>query len=268
MDKADGKLTELTRSMTDGETLWATLDGDWVYVQRNDRFAEGSTQIQRIPAHGGAAQNVLHMTSAICGFVPHGDHISYDCNTKGGHVAWTAAAGGDALHDFSTVPLQSMVWNGDAFYGFTRDEVHAGGDVVRLALDGSSKVLAHAGDWDDPPVPIGVDDDNVYFRTWGHAAGTVPEEPSRIYRLAKSGGDPVLLATRPYNGIREAHLDCSAITFYGDDADALHRMPKGGGDVDTLVPRNVFGFAVDAHDLVWVERTTAGKTSVHRRSKS
>ena len=153
--------------------------------------------------------------------------------------------------------MGGLVTDGADIYGTTaHGSVSPGGDVLRVHADGTFEKLATAGTWDDAPIVFGVDEGAVYFRTFGHAAGTVPEGPAYLQRVAKSGGPVVTLATQRYRGIVGAVLDCSGLMWWGDPTGtgSLHRIPKDGGDLETIVPYAVGSFAIDRHDLLWEER--------------
>lgn len=134
------------------------------------------------------------------------------------------------------------------------------GSVMAVPLAGGEPVVL-AAQYNTPEF-IAVDEDDVYWSTWGNGG---------VFKVPKSGGAP----TQLFEGktVGELVLDGADIYFTVSSQAHVRRMSKTGGDSTVIFIGNagneaLYTFAVDDEDVYVYASSVDGESKIHKVPKA
>lgn len=226
------------------------LDDGHVYWVNN--WYRGT--VQRVAKSGGATETVLAESLRPL----------WVATTPGGFV-WSAQntdGMADLVGRMRAGVATSLSSDIDTAWEVTVDLTHAyffthGGDVRRVALTGGPATTLATKQ--ESPMAVALDDEHVYWSTWGpHKSGSY-KPYGKVFRAPKAGGAPMEIAggqTAPTS----LAVDDTHVFWTNIGSGEVLRAKKTGGAPLVLargqsMPNAV---AVDAREVYWVNWNTGG----------
>lgn len=240
--KAGGDVETLVSASNWSETL--AIDASSIYFIDDDH-------VSRVPKDGGEV-TVLAADQKGAGAVTwSGDHL-YWINPSSQTIWRMPASGGapelllfDQLLSTSEVPTlivdDAMIyWSALGVRGAPKQ----GGAIVTIT--------------DTTTTSVATDQGHLYWAQPGYVSAFDPsvlDQPAKVIRAGKSGGEEVTLAENTWTQIGPSiALDDASIYFTDPSAEELNRAPKGGGPKVRLagVRGSPYMLAVDASCVYFV----------------